>query len=260
MIGPNPKRLAVYSALFAILLALAGIWLAGSAMISETKRATSSVRIAIPNQISAGSLVVAENQKFFSKEGVDTSLQRFTLGKDALRSLMENKSDLAVVADTPFAMAVMNNAKISAVSTVFSSRNAMAIVGNKNRGIDKIEHLVGKKIGTVAGTNAQFFLHAMLFASAIDDTRVEVVDLKANDLVKALEDGRVDAITIWNPELAKLESRSGGKYSVIYGRNVFVYRFVLAGKTDYLDTHQEDVRKVLAAISQAVQYIQDLRS
>ena len=231
-------------------------WFANGEVRKHPGGATVKVTIALPTQISAGSVYVAQSQDAFRRRGIDATIQPFALGKDALSSVLRGNADLAVLADTPFMLAVMKGEKIAAVTTIFSSRTAIAVVGRKDRGIATAEDLAGKRVGTVSGTNAQYFLDALLLSTGVDKSTLEINDVRPGAMAEAMENNRVDAVTAWNPELARLEASGQGRYAMIYGRDAFVYRFVLVGKQDYISSHAEEVKNVLRAIDDAVQFIQ----
>lgn len=231
-------------------------WLSNGEIRRHPNGPPVKVRIALPTQISAGSVFVAQSRNFFPLRGIDASIQPFALGRDALFSVLKGNADLAVLADTPFMLAVMKGEKIAAVTTIFSSRTAIAVVGRKDRGVEKAEDLAGKRVGTISGTNAQYFLDALLLSTGVDQAAVEILDVRPGAMAEALQSDRVDAVTAWNPELARLEAQGHGRYTLIYGKDAFVYRFVLVGKQDYISTHGEEVKNVLRAIEDAVQFIQ----
>ncbi|HTD06318.1 NrtA/SsuA/CpmA family ABC transporter substrate-binding protein [Undibacterium sp.] len=216
-----------------------------------------NVTIAIPAQISAGALYVGRDQKFFEKHGLNLTIQPFLLGKQALQSTLQGKADLAILAETPFMLAVINGEKIATVATIFGSRRSMAVVARKDRGIDKAEDLSGKTIGTIFGTNAQFFVDTLLTAHSITKSSVKIVYLKPETLVEALKNGEVDAVTVWHPDLAELEQALANRVVTIYDEDIFVYRFILVGKQDYLDKHAAEVRQTLAAIEEATRFIRE---
>lgn len=255
------RRLIVPTAAGVALLIATGVWYAvqsGQHLATLTSTQTpSKVTIAIPKQVAAASILIAQDRGFFSATGVDTTLKAFDLGRDALQSLLQGDADLAVMADTPFMLAAINGEEIAAIATVFSSRKTLALVGRKDRGVHDLNSLKGKKVGTVFGINAQFFLYALILSSGLNETEIEVINFKPFELSDALKNGKVDAITAWNPELARLESQISENYSVIYGKELFVSRYILVGKRAYLDTHQAEVKKVLTALQQSVQFIQE---
>lgn len=214
------------------------------------------VTIALPSQISSGSFYVAQSQNYFQLRGIDAAIQPFVLGKEALASVLKGNADLALLADTPFMLAVMKGEKIATVATLFNSRTAMGVVARKDRGIARAEDLSGKRVGTTFGTNAQYFLDALLLSSGVDKATVEIKPVTPKTMSEALQTNAVDAVTAWIPDLARLEAEGNGRYVAIYGREAFVYRFVLVGKQDYIDRHPEDVKNVLRALQDAVQFIQ----
>lgn len=251
-------RTALYPAALALLVAALATWawLANGEIRRHPGGAAVKVTIALPTQISAGSIFVAQNENYFARRGIAATIQPFALGKDALASVLKGNADLAVLADTPFMLAVMKGEKIAAVTTVFSSRTAIAVVARKDRGIARAEDLAGKRVGTISGTNAQYFLDALLLSTGVDKTTLQINEVRPGAMAEALETNRVDAVTAWNPDLARLEEAGQGRYALIYGRDSFVYRFVLVGKQDYISSHGEEVKNVLRAIDDAVQFIQ----
>jgi NitT/TauT family transport system substrate-binding protein len=215
------------------------------------------VSLALPSQIAGAAVLVGQDQELFARNGVDLTVTRFLIGKLGLQALLAGKVDLAIVADTPFMLAVMQNEKIAIVSSVFESRTSMALVARKDRGINTVSDLAGKTVGTIPRTNAEYFLETLLLSEGVPGASVHVTDLKPEKLVSDLERGAVDAATIWNPELARLEREWGARAVVLRNEAVFVHRFVLVGSKAWLDLHPLEVARVLAALRDGNQFIQD---
>jgi ABC-type nitrate/sulfonate/bicarbonate transport system substrate-binding protein len=213
------------------------------------------VTIAIPVQMAAGAMFVADEQKLFERQGLRVDLKRFLLGKQALQMVLDGKADLALVADTPFMHAVLRGQRIAALATVFESRKTMAIVARRDAGITSVATLKGKRIGTVYGTNAEFFLDTLFDINDIARSDVDVEDLIPGQLVAALQEGKVDAITVWHPDLARAEREFGARALTLYGEDIFVYRFLLVGKQAYIEEHQGALRQVLATLKASNAYI-----
>lgn len=232
-----------------------GIWWFSVEGDNKRVPALSTLTIAMPTQVGAGSLYMAEKEGLFLKHGLNITLQRFLLGKQALEAVLAGRADLAIVADTPFMLAVSRGERIAALATVFESRKTMAIFALKERGIEGPTMLAAKNIGTVAGTNAEFFLDSMLDVHSIARSAVQITPLKPEQLIPAFRSGRVDAVTVWNPDLAKLEQEFGSRGLTIYGEDLFIYRFLLVGKKSFIDSHAIQVRQVLAAVAESNAYI-----
>lgn len=247
-------RRARIIALIALPLAALGLWLV-LAPLRAPSPATVALTISLPDQVSASAIYVADQKKLFAKNGLDIKLQSHLLGRQALQAMLEGKSDLALVADTPFMLAVMRGERVAALATVFASRRTMAIYALRKRGIEGAATLSGKTIGTLPGTNAEFFLDTMLDVHRIKRASANVVALKPDQLVDAVRKGDVDAVTVWNPDLAKLEQEFGDAGVTIYGEDLFTYRFLIVGKQAYIDKHPETVRRALLSISEGNDFI-----
>jgi ABC-type nitrate/sulfonate/bicarbonate transport system substrate-binding protein len=243
---------AILTCVIVVLLAVGAWLLHRSASKPGDAAPREEVVLAVPTQVGSGPVFVAQGRQFFAQQRVALTIQPFALGKQALESLLQGKADLAVVADTPFMFAVMQGKKIVTVSTIFGSRKTMAVAVRKDRGITRPEDLAGKTIGTVFGTNAQYFLDTLLLAHSVDKASVKVVDVKPGGLLEALESGQLDAVTVWHPDLARIEGRSSQTAATLYGPELFVYRFLLVGTSDYVAAHPETVRRVLVALRDGI--------
>lgn len=216
-----------------------------------------AITIAIPRQISAGTVLIAQERGYFRDQQLQVTLQTFTLGKQALQAMLDGKADLALVADVPFMLARNNKQPINIVATVFASRNMMALVGLRDRGIGQVADLPGKTLGMVKGTNAEYFLDKLLTSHSIPDSAVTIVSLQPEQFSEALKSGRVDALTAWNPLLNRLRAEIGANGTVMTEPDLFVYRFVLVGKKRFLDTHLDTVTRTLAAMGSGAAFIQE---
>jgi NitT/TauT family transport system substrate-binding protein len=250
----NVTRAVIGAAIALVVLGLgAAVWLKARQASAPRLR----VSIALPVQLSAGSLFIAADRQLFTQQGLQVDLKRFLLGKQALQTVLDGKSDLALVADTPFMHAVLRGEHIAALATVFESRRTMAVVGRRDAGITTVASLKGKRVGTVVGTNAEFFLDTLLDVNDIAQSDVMVESLVAGQLVAALKEKKVDAVTVWHPDRARLALEMGADTVTLQGEDIFVYRFLLVGRKAYIQEHQEEMRRVLAALKASNTYISE---
>lgn len=213
------------------------------------------VTIALPTQPSTGPMFVAIDQGFFKKHGIEVVNQVHELGAQGLKSVLESKADMVIVADTPFMFKVMSGENISIISTIANSRKAAAIVARKDRGIFSVNQLKGKTVGVSLGTNMQFFFDVMLVAHGISSSDVNIINLKPTEIVKALESGKVDAVVAWHPFLSQLQQQMQNEIVIFFGEDLFSFRFNLVAKQDYIQAHPLTLRKVIAALDEANRFI-----
>lgn len=248
------KRFAL---IFTSALVLLGTTLVIMSRPPSPPAAVSTVTIAFPGLVMAAPLMVADAQGLFQKAHVKVAPQRFVLGKDALKSVLDGKADLAIVADTPYMFALMNGSDIGILAGVSQSRRALAIVTRSDRGIQDLKHLTGKTVGLTQGTNLTYFFDAMLQVNGIAASTVTVVNMKTDESVLALKAGRIDAAALFQPYLAQLEADMGAQVKVFYGEDVYAFRFLLVGKSEYIEAHPEEIRRILRALIAATQSIRD---
>lgn len=238
-----------------VILAACLLAVAAAALRAGAPPAPVRVTLAVPTQLAAGAVQVGLVEGMFAKHQVTLATQSFRLGKQALESLTSGQADLAIVGDTPAALAALRGEKIGIVASVFSSRKAMALLARRGRGIATGADLAGKTIGTVRGTNAHYFLDALLLANGVSLASVDIAELEADGLTEALRSGRVDAVTLWQPDLARLQAELGAAAHTIYGDDIFVYRFLLVGRPQYLRDNLAAVTRVVAGLADATDFI-----
>jgi len=254
---PTPslkKRLAV---LLVVAVIVGGVTFAFMQRAPAPPAAVSKVTIAFPGLVMAAPLMVADAQGRFRKAHVEVIPQRFLLGKDALKSVLDGKADLAIVADTPFMFALMNGGDIGILAGLSQSRRALAIVARNDRGIQDLKDLTGKTVGLTMGTNLTYFFDAMMQVNGIAASSVKVANMKTDESILAFKAGQIDAAVLFQPFLAKLEADIGPQMKVFYGEDVYAFRFLLVGKSTYIERHPEEIRRVLSALIAATQSIRD---
>ena len=82
---------------------------------------------------------------------------------------------------------------------------AEALVVKNDAGIADLDGLAGKRIGTPAGSTANYSLLAALELNGIDANEVTIVDLQPQDILTAWRAGDIDAAYVGYPTLAELE-------------------------------------------------------
>lgn len=250
------RVLTLRRALWVLLLVLiaGGLYL-GLGSKTAPLAPVSTVTIAVPIQIGTAPTLVAAAHGLFAKTGVEVISQPFELGKDALQSLLKGHADLALVADTPLLFALLNGEDISILAVTSQARRALAVVGRKDRGIQRLQDLKGKSVGVTSGTNMTYFLDAMLQTYGIPSASVRLVDLDTSGVVKALMAGDIDAATLYQPFIGTVQKQMGDQVNVFYGDDVYSYRVFLVGKTSYVDSHPQEIRRILTALKAANQAI-----
>jgi ABC-type nitrate/sulfonate/bicarbonate transport system substrate-binding protein len=194
---------------------------------------------------------IAFANEYFKEEGLDATPQPHSFGKLALNAVIEGKADLATAGDTPLVLSIMAGKMLSTIAVIQRSSRNEAIVARQDRGISKPADLSGKKIGVTFGTTGDFFADSFLVVHGIKRDQVRFIDMKPDEMAGALDTGRVDAVSTWNPTLSQLGRDLGNKGITFYGGEFYTETFCLAGSREYIQRHPEAISKVLRALIKA---------
>ena len=213
------------------------------------------VTIAVPQLLNSAPMFVANAQGLFEKAGVNVVNQPFVIGRESLKSMIDGKADLALVADTPVMFATLAGADVVILSGISTLPRSMRIVARVDRGIHREEDLAGKSVAITPGTNLPYFLDSVLQTKRIPIDAVKRVQLNTAEVISAIQKGEVDAAVVFEPFAAKLHADMGDKLKTFYAEKLFSMRFVLVGKAGYVDSHPQEIQRVLRGLRAADAFI-----
>jgi NitT/TauT family transport system substrate-binding protein len=124
-----------------------------------------------------------------------------------------------------------------------------------DRGIKRLKELNGKMVGLTMGTNQTYFLDAMFQVNGVANDAVLWADLSTDAMYRGIVDGRLDAAVLFQPNLARIEKKMGDRVRVFYDEEVYAFWLILAGRTDWIDSHPDAVRSTLKTLITANQAI-----
>jgi NitT/TauT family transport system substrate-binding protein len=91
----------------------------------------------------------------------------------------------------------------------------------------------------------------------VPEASVKILNLQQHQIVGALQEGRVDAVTAWQGNLAVLQQGKVPEARFFYGERLFRFRFNLVARQDYIKVHETTLRRVLVGLEQAMQFIRE---
>jgi NitT/TauT family transport system substrate-binding protein len=125
---------------------------------------------------------------------LDLTVAVFATSEEALDAVIAGEADVALP-DGFAAMKALAEGACFLAPLDFIDEDTMRLVGRSD--LITAEDLIGRKVGTVAGSIAEVALRMWLLDEGVDWEEVTVVDTPVIDLVTALTEERVDAV-IWN--------------------------------------------------------------
>ncbi len=195
---------------------------------------------------------VAENQNFFSQNGLNVTSHKYSTGSGALGGVLNGVDDLVVgTSEFPLTINALNGVQIRSISTIAKSE-FIYIVGRQDRGISEVSDLKGKTIGTTFGTIAHFYLGRFLELNGMSLKDVKLIDLKTPiEWVNAVVDGSIDAVATAQP-YAESAKDSLGNNAIVWSIQSSQPLYAQAIATDnWITNHPEIVVRFLRSLLQA---------
>ncbi len=212
------------------------------------------ITIACPRNISSSLVIIAHQKGLLARGGDRTTLLPFESGKAAMAHMLAGDADLALVAETPLAAAILADAKIKILATVSQSNRDLSIVARRGQGHSRAD-LRGKVIGYTQGTGGHFYLDTYCLMNRIDLGGLRLVNLSPLELRSALLDGRVDAVSAWNPHVAFLTEALGPQAAVFQDEVIYTQMFCLVARPEFIRDHPGQVKDLLEGLFLALDFV-----
>ncbi len=129
-------------------------------------------------------------------------------------------AEVATNAETQALRASVDHPELRIILTV--SEGWYRIVARRSAGIASLADLKGKRIATFPSTSSAYYLHRMLATAGLSEADVTIVPiLPLSDMAPALKSGKVDAVTIWEPEIERAKAAVGDDAIQFQDRTVY---------------------------------------
>jgi NitT/TauT family transport system substrate-binding protein len=206
----------------------------------------------VPVDVS-GLIWIAERQGYFAENGLNVTMREFEAGKYAVNALLDGEVDVAAAAEFVLAGKAMNEEKIQTVGCIAKAEYNY-LIARKDRGIEKVSDLKGKRIGLPLQTSPEFYLGRYLQLHGISLREVTLVDLKPSQEAESLIKGEVDAVLIWDPYAYSIE-KSLGRNAVIWpAQSGQMMYWLLIVRREYVTEHPDLIDLLLSSFNQAEQF------
>ncbi len=203
----------------------------------------------------SGILYVAENQGYFTQNGLNVTFPKYPTSEAGFNDLANGKVDFVQSSEYSIVRQIFDNSDLRIVATI-DKADVMQLIGRKDHGIENVSDFIGKKIAVGQGTIREFYLGRYLNLNGISIQDVTIVYLSLQDSVNAIANGTIDAVVVpdavwYNRVMAELGS-NGVAFPVQGGQPVFTQ---LVCRSDYIVNHSQTITKLLTALYQAENFV-----
>ncbi len=187
--------------------AVATLSLAGCAVDNSGQQADKpSIRLAYQT-FPSGDLIVKHN-RWLEDALPDYNIKwtKFDSGADVNTAFIAGELDFGALGSSPVArgLSAPLNIPYQVAFVLDVAGDNEALVARDGSGVDTVDQLRGKRIGTPFASTAHYSVLAALSQSGLSANDVQLVDLQPQAILAAWERGDIDAAYTWLPTLDQL--------------------------------------------------------
>ena len=191
---------------------------------------------------------IAQDHQLFAAEHLRLEARVFTTGREALTAALEGQLDAAVVYSTPVALAALRGEDIVVLTTLHRAEGLTGLAVNPATGIESAGDLRGHRIGFTPETTSQLAMDVLLAEGGLDVSQVQGVAGQPAELIQALEERRIDAASLWVPNLLTV---TGPHKARLLVSDVFTEMSMLAGFRPRIESRRTETIRFLRALLRA---------
>ncbi len=250
------KKFVVTTAVIAalVLVGFGGWYLMNSpAIYSGTPE---SISIGYSPFESVALFYIAEDQHFFSHNGLNLTSRKYDTGAGALDGMLNGEADIALgTSEFPLVGRAFKKERISTIGCIAKSE-FIYLIGRKDRGIEKLMDLKGKRVGTTLGTIAHFYLGRFLDLHGMSMQDIAVVDIKTPaEWVNAVVNGDIDAIATAQPYANSINKRLGSNAVVWSAQSSQPLYTQVISTDEWITEHPKLISRFFKSLSEAEEYV-----
>ncbi|MDX8439017.1 ABC transporter substrate-binding protein [Mesorhizobium australafricanum] len=228
-----------------ILAAVVAVGVAGTA-------AAETIRIAHATWAGFGPLYLAKEKGYFKKHGLDVELNVMEEGPLRFAALRGGQVDIVSTSPDAGLLFMKKAGEFKYVGMLDQSYGADGVVANKD--IKTIADLKGHSVAVMKGSVSEYWLNLLLLPTGVKESDLDTVDMTPGDAGAAFVAKKVDAAVTWEPWLSRAKKTDHGNVIVDSTTTPGALGDTLVMKTDYADSHAEQLKGLVEAWSEAVEF------
>jgi NitT/TauT family transport system substrate-binding protein len=213
------------------------------------------IKLGMSTWLGYAPLYLAKEKGFFQKRGIEVEVVVIESPADRRAAFAADRiQGMATTVDTHVMTAAAENPiPVKQVLALDDSNGGDGMVAKKE--IKTIKDLKGKTVAAQLGAGASYFwLNYVLAQNDMKLSDLKAVDMKAGDAGAAFVAGKVDAAVTWEPWLSRAKDTPFGSVLLSSDKTPGIIVDSLAFKPEFLNRRGDDVKKIVAAWNEAVQY------
>ena len=246
------KRIVAATAIMiALVLAGLGIWYFMSSLTADSGTTESITIEELPYE-SYGLIYIAEEEGLFTRNGLNVTMRNYG-GPNFLNGLLSDEVDIGLSSEYVFVRKVLNQANISVIGNIDRYQNVY-LIGRKDKGIEKVSDLSGKKIGLTRNTISEFYLGRFLDLHGMSIRDVTLSNMPPSQYMQAITNGSIEALLTGN-FIDQIQERLGNNAVLWPTQNGQNSYYVMSCRSDWAAGHPVQINRFLKSLAQAEDYM-----
>ena len=246
------KRIVAATAIMVALVVTGfGIWYFMSSLTADSGTTESITIEELPYE-SYGLIYIAEEQGLFTRNGLNVTMRNYG-GPNFLNGLLSDEVDIGLSSEYVFVRKVFNQANISVIGNIDRHQNVY-LIGRKDKGIEKVSDLSGKKIGLTRNTISEFYLGRFLDLHGMSIRDVTLSNMPPSQYMQAITNGSIEALLTGN-FIDQIQERLGTNAVLWPTQNGQNSYYVMSCRSDWAAGHPVQINRFLKSLAQAEDYM-----
>ena len=237
--------------ILSLLLGILFIFTSTANFASENKR----VRIAMATSPLSSPFIIAHEKGYFKELGLDVDIKQVEGGHLAFKALAADEVDISTSSEAVVMFSSFKYDDFSMFCTFVNSDNDVKILARRDSGIKSIQDLKGKKVATIMGTSAHFFLSHTLLMKGIAESELLISGFKPQQATNVLLNKHFDAVATWEPYAYLAQKELGEDVILVEHDRVYIETFNALSKREYASKNKDTLIKITQALVKATKFI-----
>ena len=167
-------------------------------------------KVIIGTQTLIGPEMIARVNGWLQEDlGDEIEIVFFDAGRDVVNAMASKSINIGYCGSVPASLAVANgiNCSIVYIQSVLGTTEALVV--RNNLGITDAKGLVGRTIATTFTSTAHYSLLKYLEVNGVSPSDVDIIDMRAGEIVAAYTRGDIDGAFTWDPHVSTMITEDG---------------------------------------------------
>lgn len=246
----------VFKRVLLVVLGLTIVALAiNSSLFTQTVHPLST-SVAVSKTPLSAPFYIAQDQGFFEKNGLRVNMLQVIGGNNSFKSVINKQAEFGTSSESVLMFRSQQKVPFSTLATFVESNNDVKVILDKRQSIHSVEDLKNKKIAVIKGSASEYFLSLLLTLNKLDINDVTLVPMQANQMLQALKDQKVQAVSTWEPYAFHINKAMEQHITIVDANNIYTLTFNLVSKPIETDESFEKSVRLLNSLKQASTFIE----